>query len=294
MKVLQETDFKSYDGLADRIRSLPPNQRAQAMADVKEERARCLAAKTVLEEQHAEFERLEEWAKKKDFVLEPNDCSRLHQLQEAIQLRHISQGDTQPVNLDVNAAVLRLAHSFVVKHDWAAAFAGATDFDGGDVRFPYDSCAFEFRINGRTIIAANVSDERGVFCGGFVQAGKAWCCGGSEMLQDDVFVYAMKQVRAICIALDAEIATHEIVRAPTKLNAARAKLGRLPLYDYHVVSLAGRHKKPDFDGGGTHKSPRLHFRRGHWRHYNAHKSWIRWTLVGNPSLGYIDKHYKLS
>jgi hypothetical protein len=33
--------------------------------------------------------------------------------------------------------------------------------------------------------------------------------------------------------------------------------------------------------------------RGHWRHYERHKTWIKWTLVGDPDLGFVDKHYRL-
>jgi hypothetical protein len=43
----------------------------------------------------------------------------------------------------------------------------------------------------------------------------------------------------------------------------------------------------------THRSPRLHFRRRHWRHFVNHKTWIKWTLVGDPDLGFIDKDYRL-
>jgi hypothetical protein len=44
---------------------------------------------------------------------------------------------------------------------------------------------------------------------------------------------------------------------------------------------------------GAAASPRLHFRRGHYRHYPNHKLWIRWCLVGNPDLGFIDADYRL-
>lgn len=37
----------------------------------------------------------------------------------------------------------------------------------------------------------------------------------------------------------------------------------------------------------------MHFRRGHWRHYQDHRTWIKWCLVGDPDLGFVDKHYKL-
>jgi len=31
----------------------------------------------------------------------------------------------------------------------------------------------------------------------------------------------------------------------------------------------------------------------HWRHFENHKTWIKWHLRGDPCLGFIDKHYRL-
>jgi hypothetical protein len=104
----------------------------------------------------------------------------------------------------------------------------------------------------------------------------------------------LRQVRAACVGLDAKVIETEIVRAPEKLNKARVKRRRTPLYDYHVLDLTRRRRSATLpEESGTHASPRCHFRRGHWRHLAAFKSWIRWTLVGDPDLGFVDKHYKL-
>ena len=106
---------------------------------------------------------------------------------------------------------------------------------------------------------------------------------------------AHEQIRAISIALDSEVAIKTLVRAPHKLNIEREKDGKPALLDYNVVMLNGSNRanyRP-YRGAGTHRSPRLHFRRGHWRHYLEHKTWVRWTLVGNPELGFIDKEYRL-
>lgn len=285
MKVLSEADFASPEAIAKRLELVPPELKAQAMADYRER----------FPDESDEDVAFLDWASTcasvDNIVLEKNDATRLHKLKEAILEGRLRAASDEQRDPRLDKGVLGLAHSFVVQHDWYAAFASAADFNEGDVRLPYDSCAFEFRMNGRTVMAVNVSSPDGDFFGGFIQSGDGWRCGGTEIYY--VFVYVRKQVRAICIALDAEIATREIIRAPSKLNAARVKAGKLPLVDYHVVALDGRHKKSDFDGGGTHRSPRLHFRRGHWRHFDSHKSWIRWTLVGNHDLGYIDKHYKL-
>ena len=110
----------------------------------------------------------------------------------------------------------------------------------------------------------------------------------------DEWPFLASQIRAMCIALDAEVAVSSIVRAPHRLNAARVDRGRLPIFDYHVVSLAKRTRPEalaDTECEGRH--PRLHWVRGHWRHYTNVKTWIRWHLRGDPDLGFIEKHYRL-
>ncbi|HKM88832.1 MAG TPA: hypothetical protein VJX48_09530, partial [Xanthobacteraceae bacterium] len=107
-----------------------------------------------------------------------------------------------------------------------------------------------------------------------------------------------REIKAVCIALEAQIATTEVIRAPLKLNKARERGGKPPLPDYRVVQLTKRSTPlplPTTGGPAAEKrqSPRLHFRRGHWAHFSNHRTWRKWTLVGDPDLGFIDKHYRL-
>jgi hypothetical protein len=183
---------------------------------------------------------------------------------------------------------------FVVQHDWAGAFKNAADYADGSFNLPYEMCAFEFRISGRSVtVLAFQGDEQSPTFTTYAQFGHHWISGeDNEKLPFNEF--AMAQIKAICIALDAEVATRNVVRAPNALNKKRAEKGQIPLYSYHVVSLNRQHRISNLAGGnsnGTRK--RLHFRRGHWRHYAESKTWIRWTLVGNPELGFIDKEYRL-
>jgi hypothetical protein len=107
----------------------------------------------------------------------------------------------------------------------------------------------------------------------------------------------LTNIKAACISLEAKVAEIEVVRAPHKLNAARERRGKLPISDYHIINLARRQQvEPlplEHKLEAHPRSPRLHFRRGHWRHFVNHKTWINWTLVGDPDLGFIDKHYRL-
>jgi hypothetical protein len=239
------------------------------------------------------IEALRPWCERNDYSLERNDCSRLHKLVEAR-----ARGDLilRKDDREKDLAALWDAQVFVVQHDWAAAFKGATDYSEGEFRLPFQHCAFEFRMGGVTIILIALQPEEQPATGvAFIECpgGYWWYVPADATKEMPVLDFAWKQIRAISIALDAEVASHDVVRAPTALNERRQKKGELPLYDYRIIKLHGRILRGHAPGTGSHRSPRLHFRRGHWRHYQAHKTWIRWTLVGDPELGFIDKAYRL-
>ena len=76
-------------------------------------------------------------------------------------------------------------------------------------------------------------------------------------------------------------------------NAKRLRKGKPPLYEWQTVSI---HKPspalPSAPKGGTHASPRLHQRRGHWAVSKLGKKyWRRETVVGNPDNGMIFHDY---
>ena len=207
----------------------------------------------------------------------------------------IPEGDT--------AAWAEMASSasvFMVQHNWADAFKNAKDYIGGETRLPDEVCAFEFRINDRHVIAFAADADGALYLQHAVQVRKGWLVlpvSNPAMPDDfDILVkYTSEQVKAIAVALDAEVAITNVVRAPHKLNHARERAGKLPIHSYHIVNLAHRTRATPL--AATNHEPayhvRLHFRRGHWRHYEDHKTWIKWMLVGNPDLGFVDKEYRL-
>jgi hypothetical protein len=100
------------------------------------------------------------------------------------------------------------------------------------------------------------------------------------------------QIRFACIALDAEVAISKVIRQPHLSNQGANNYQSLK--DYHIVSLAHRGPRAlPIGNSDASRHVRLHFRRGHWRHFESHKTWIKWMLVGDPDLGFVDKHYKL-
>jgi len=205
---------------------------------------------------------------------------------------------------DYEKEVFRFAEVFMIEHDWETAFGNA-NIDDATVKLPYDVCAFEFKFSGHPVIALATQ-----FCSEIVVT-PAIYHEGVWMMMDFVgnlhdtkidtgnegalilMQSISKQIKAACIALDADVATAEVVREP--FTSAHGKNNYQPLKGYHVVRLANRGARalPRSDQRETGRHVRLHFRRGHWRHFEAHKTWIKWMLVGDPDLGFVDKHYRL-
>ena len=191
-------------------------------------------------------------------------------------------------------------HSFVIQHDWASAFEHAEEFSAdAPIKLPYPLCAFEFRISGHHVVllANEIRDDQYRLMGA-LETRVGWIflnLYAAPHLADKLRPLLESQVRAICVALEAQVAATELIRAPYKLNRAREKRGHLQIPDYHVVTLARRNRPVRLPESAEEPSRRVrfHFRRGHWRHFEDHKTWIKWTLVGDPDLGFIDKHYRL-
>jgi len=188
--------------------------------------------------------------------------------------------------------------SFVVEHDWAAAFHGAEGLTHqAQVRLPYPLCVFEFVISERRVaIIANEFRDDIYRLMPALESKHGWTfLNFSTPYLSAVKDLVEKSIHAICVALEAEVAETEVVRAPHKLNRARDRRGKALVPEYRVVRLARRTRVAPLPevSQESHRGVRLHFRRGHWRHFDSHKTWIKWTLVGDPDLGFVDKHYRL-
>lgn len=259
-----------------------------------------------------------------EFRMGKPDGSGLHKLAEALianKVRVPQDGGTSAriFTKALNSLKLPDCHSVVLEHDWAGAFRKAEDI-AGEWEPPYPATAFEYGINGRRIIMLFEKDEGAASSAAaiFLHLPMCWVLlTGFDLKADNTIVLAsdtgpqdhpllmelaslcVAQARFASIALDAKVAETEVIRAPHRLNRAREKAGKLPLYDYHVINLARRTRpsrlEPIEGGLETEKrnSPRLHFRRQHWRYFANHCTRIPWTLAGDPDLGFIEKHYRL-
>lgn len=238
-------------------------------------------------------EKLEAW-KILPPKLEKNDCSRLHQLIAGLRMMHRHLPETTR-NGDPNDFPWKEVNPFVVQHDWASAFKNATDYDEGTFKLPYEMCAFEFRISGASVtVLAMQQDEQPAKFQFYAGIDGLWLTEDKEPSYPAAYTFAKDQIKAICVALEADVATRHMERVSEKVNRKREQEGREPFFSYHIVSLNRRFRASNPSRGGvptTHK--RLHFRRGHWRHYESFKTWVRWCLVGDPELGFIEKEYRL-
>lgn len=224
--------------------------------------------------------------------------------------------------------------SMVIEHDWAAAFEGVEGMnDTGEVPMPFDDTCFEFRINGlrmlilmstfeggrmEAILCTGVNghwyttDERFTFRDGqFVISREIMRMGGKAVeAVGELLGLIGRQIRAVCIMLDAEVAEADEQHPSPALNKARRAAGRSELKPYHVVRIHRQHRhRTGVRGEATGARKRAHVRRGHWRHFTVgtgreqytdkdgilrSRTWINWMLVGDPAIvGFVDKEYRL-
>lgn len=139
------------------------------------------------------------------------------------------------------------------------------------------------RMHGRwaitgTVHAATLSDEQMAFQVGHEDAGHE--------------VRAMTYgVKAFLSALHCTNVQRSQVAPDAKLQKARQKRGKAPLFSYWTLELQGKAERGP-DAGGTHASPRVHLRRGHPRQYAPGKwTWVQAHAVGNRSAGVVHKDY---
>ncbi len=79
------------------------------------------------------------------------------------------------------------------------------------------------------------------------------------------------------------------------INSKRAAKGKGPiLFDWRTVNVEPAKPKGDHQGG-THASPRLHDRRGHWRTIKktGKRVWVRNCKVGDASKGVVFHDYAI-
>lgn len=247
-------------------------------------------------------------------VVTPTRVSKTHKLVEAAykgyaMLINDRANEYPQEQLDAMCEfLLSDSQVFLVSQNWHELMKQAEGYDGMDVMVPADICTFEMTIDGKHIIfkLACPKDEVPTLrnCAAFTAyelADGFWGVMAPYRLDNMLHSrsdYKLsntidENVLALCVGLEAEVLTQTLVRAPERLNKKRMKEDKPPLRDHYTVDLTKRHRTDpvEYPVHGERQSPRLHFRRGHWRHFENHKTWIKWMLVGNAELGTVTHQY---
>jgi hypothetical protein len=305
-----ESMLAGFINVADALQRREMKRKLSAQFRIMRERR--AAENVVLEEKRARIKaciELFEWLQE-PFVLQRQDGSAMHRMDAAADVgRMFVANGADRLNTDIQRYYIEysdeLPPPFIVTHDWAKAIGPAISEGEGDFKPPYSPVSlFEFRITGRQVMAF-VHDDGAVDA--YAESGDYWVhvvWHGQEMDGDtsaargrELIETLRTQIRAVCIAIDAEVAVADTVRVPERLNRSRVARGRKPMSDHHVVHLAKRTSKPaplpDDHTGEKRRTPRLHFVRGHWKHFATHRTWVKWFLRGDPDLGFIEKEYRL-
>lgn len=243
-------------------------------------------------------------------------ANNLRDLSDAISDRRISHGPSVPHG---NVAeVLRLLQE---------QSAAAVCFDGGDVgemtglaiipelfRLPFETCWIEFHRDfdeGRIVFGFMARQNRDAFAGSLWHKDpeQGWSYFGVIVVKqgmrevfrgdidDDEIELASNMIDCVGAFLSALNCTNvrRVEHKPdTKLQKARAKRGKQPLFSYWTLELDLSRPESSESLGGTHAAPRLHLRRGHPRQYAPGKyTWVQPCVVGNKASGMVHKDYRL-
>lgn len=105
----------------------------------------------------------------------------------------------------------------------------------------------------------------------------------------------IRMVAATLLKIAGERTAYQPTPRRTFINQKRQAKGKPALtFDWHTVAIEPPAPKNDAQGG-THASPRLHDRRGHWRTMkkSGKRVWVRDCKVGDASKGVVFKDYEV-
>lgn len=114
-----------------------------------------------------------------------------------------------------------------------------------------------------------------------------------QEIPEDSIKPAFRIVTVALMAINAQEQAYQAVAPKTFVNQKRKAKGKQPLFDWHTVVIERSAPKKESQGG-THASPRLHDRRGHWRKTKGGKTvWVKSCKVGDASKGVVFKDYEV-
>jgi hypothetical protein len=117
-------------------------------------------------------------------------------------------------------------------------------------------------------------------------------------LERDIQKLSVRIVLELVEALSCSNVYIDTLSVSTKFNKQRASQGKLPLYEYKILTIDAptEHSSNRVPLGGTHRSPRQHLRRGHVRIYNRgtpseYKVWVNSMVINRKNPSKIEKMY---
>lgn len=197
---------------------------------------------------------------------------------------------------------------------------------GDECVLPFNRCVFEFHVGGFPLLALRVVDgQQNLLCllwqspTGWLTADFAFSDGQWRMAVIDeetrrrfaadpltevaprqaAFQFTMEQIFAVCIFLELGLFEMETIATAPRVNRERTARGKETFFDFHVLVVGKRVPSATANrpAGASYQGVRLHIRRGHHHHFHTRnglvKRWIKPVWVGNPELGFVDKHYRL-
>lgn len=186
-------------------------------------------------------------------------------------------------------------------------------------RLPYDACWVEFSLgDGCTkkilsylalevnhayvaLVFTRIKKDRWIFMTamapelGKANSGKTTFSNARPSLDRELLQSVAHTFRAFLSALNCINVEKEEFLPSDKLQKARTRRGKTPLFSYWVLNLVRPKsaKSPELLGG-THASPRVHLRRGHPRQCASGKYiWVQPHIVGRGP-GMVHKDYAVT
>lgn len=181
---------------------------------------------------------------------------------------------------------------------------------------PFENCWFEFTQSDKNKqyqlnVFVHVVVDKGV-TNAFIYVENKTICGltyvGScripDLRQGYVVVYDNSSeriidlcigcVRNFCSALNCSNVEKKKNVIDKKINDKRIKNGKLPIVEFYTLQIKKEFYDKNLHAKGSHASPRVHLRRGHFRRtFDGKCIWVQPCIVGDKDKGMINKDYRL-
>jgi hypothetical protein len=219
------------------------------------------------------------------------------------------------------------AQVILVGYDAAKLVRDKLDVSGDDVMppLPFERCALELSVNGHHTIllvgrmrstgadvlevATRALDGRWrLLCFSWMEGdwkqvvldkAEASAAEAKRATVDAWLDFALEQLNAVLLCLDLHLFEMQRSEPSKKLNSRRRAAGHIPLFDFHTLNVSpNSHNVVHSESVPAASSVRLHVRRGHTHRFRTRTGlvsrWLPAMWVGNPNLGFVDKHYRLA